>query len=170
MTIICKNAKLKRDYLGPLLGKFSMYKVSAWDLLFQFSWHWPFKWVMMVSWLLEKLRNKTTNGFFSFSEPIRMQHWRPKATDGAEFWISCKRPAFLSTFSRLQMIQNKRPWCCGAAYVTAGLQKTKTISCSVFSSQILQNTEIIIVVHWNFWRKYGSVLHLFSCTAGFIQR
>ena len=51
---------------------------------------------------------------------IRIQHWRPKATDGAKFWISCKRPAFLRTFSRLQMIQNKRPWCCGAAYVEAG--------------------------------------------------
>ena len=42
---------------------------------------------------------------------IRMQHWRRPATDGAEFWISCKRPAFLSSFSRLQVIQNKRPWC-----------------------------------------------------------
>ena len=41
--------------------------------------------------------------------------------------------------------------------------KTKTISCSVFSSQILQNPEINIVLHWNFWRKYGSVSHLFSC-------
>ena len=34
----------------------------------------------------------------------------------------------------------------------------KTISCSVFSSvvssQILQYTEINIVVHWKFWRKY----------------
>ena len=35
--------------------------------------------------------------------------------------MSCKRPAFLRTFSRLQMIQNKRPWCRGAAYVEAGL-------------------------------------------------
>ena len=58
---------------------------------------------------------------------IRMQHWRPKATDGAEFWISCKRPAFLRTFSRLQMIQNKRPWCCGAAYVEAGLRSSDSM-------------------------------------------
>ena len=50
-----------------------------------------------------------------------MQHWRYPATDGAEFWISCKWPAFLSSFSRLQVIQNKRPWCSAAAYVTAGL-------------------------------------------------
>ena len=35
---------------------------------------------------------------------------------------------------------------------------------SVFSSQILQNVEINIVVHWKFWRKYGSVSHLFRCT------
>ena len=49
-----------------------------------------------------------------------MQHWRHPATDGAEFWISCKRPAFHSSFSCLQVIQNKRPWCWAVAYVTAG--------------------------------------------------
>ena len=47
-------------------------------------------------------------------------------------------------------------------YITLRI-KTKTISSSVFSSQILQNEEINIVVHWNFFRKYGSVSHLFSC-------
>ena len=47
-------------------------------------------------------------------------------------------------------------------YITLRI-KTKTISRSVFSSQILQNAEINIVVHWKFWKKYGSVLHLFSC-------
>ena len=63
----------------------------------------------------------TSKWYFYYKyEPIQMQHWRPKATDGAKFWTSCKRPAFLRTFSRLQMIQNKRPWCCGAAYVEAG--------------------------------------------------
>ena len=51
---------------------------------------------------------------------IQMQHCRIKATDGLEFWISCKRPAFHSSFSLLQVIQNKRPWCWDAAYVTAG--------------------------------------------------
>ena len=30
----------------------------------------------------------------------------PPATDGAEFRISCKQPAFLSIFRRLQVIQN----------------------------------------------------------------
>ena len=39
----------------------------------------------------------------------------------------------------------------------------ETILCSVFSSQILQYTEIKIVVHWKFRRKYGPVSHLFSC-------
>ena len=29
--------------------------------------------------------------------------------DDAKFWISCKRPAFLSSFSRLQLIQNSAP-------------------------------------------------------------
>ena len=49
-----------------------------------------------------------------------MQHWCRPATNGAEFCISCKLPAFLSCFSCLQGIQNKRPWCWAAAYVTAG--------------------------------------------------
>ena len=47
--------------------------------------------------------------------------------------------------------------------------KTKTISRSVFSSQILQNAEMNIIVHWKFWRKYGSVSHLFSCNKTWIQ-
>ena len=51
---------------------------------------------------------------------IWMHYWRRPATDGAEFWISCTGPAFLSSFSHLQVIQNKRPWCWVAAYVTAG--------------------------------------------------
>ena len=49
-----------------------------------------------------------------------MQHWRRPATDGAKFWISSKQPAFLSSFSPLQVIQNKRPWCSAVAYVIAG--------------------------------------------------
>ena len=49
-----------------------------------------------------------------------MQHCRIPATEGVEFWISCKRPAFLSSFGLLQVIQNKHPWCWDVAYVTAG--------------------------------------------------
>ena len=33
------------------------------------------------------------------------------------------RPAFHSSFSLLQVIQNKHPWCLAAAYVTAGLER-----------------------------------------------
>ena len=47
-------------------------------------------------------------------------------------------------------------------YITLRI-KTKTISRSVFSSQILKNAEINIVLHCKFWRKYGSASHLFSC-------
>ena len=38
-----------------------------------------------------------------------MSHWGHRVTEGAEFRISCKRPAFLSNFSRLQLIQNSAP-------------------------------------------------------------
>ena len=40
---------------------------------------------------------------------IRMSHWRHTMVNGPEFWISCKRPAFLSSFSPLQVIQNLAP-------------------------------------------------------------
>ena len=46
---------------------------------------------------------------------IRMSHCRLKMVDEVEFWINCKRLAFLSSFSHWQVIQNKRPWCCAAA-------------------------------------------------------
>ena len=51
----------------------------------------------------------------------RMSHRHRQTTEGAEFWITCKQLAFLSSFSHLQVIQNKRPWCSETAYVTAGL-------------------------------------------------
>ena len=73
--------------------------------------------------VLWRPRRPTKNNFYvimKVSQYIRMQHWRHPATDGAEFWISCKRPAFLGSFSRLQVIQYKRPWCSAAAYVKVG--------------------------------------------------
>ena len=52
---------------------------------------------------------------------IWMSHWCRRATEGAEFRNTCKWLAFLSSFSHLQVIQNKCPWCSASAYVTAGL-------------------------------------------------
>ena len=40
---------------------------------------------------------------------IWMSHWCGRAAEGAKFWIRSKRPAFLSNFSRLQLIQNSAP-------------------------------------------------------------
>ena len=84
-----------------------------------------------------------------------MQHWRPKATDGAKFWISCKRPAFLRAFSRLQMIQNERPWCCGAAYVEAGLKID-------FENQILAFFDVYF---WPFNKSYEKINTFFVISA-----
>ena len=56
-----------------------------------------------------------------------MQHWRRPPTDGAEFWISCKRPTFVSSFRHLQVIQKKCPWCSAAAYVTAGFRNIQKL-------------------------------------------
>ena len=52
-----------------------------------------------------------TMPFMEYS--MQMQHCRRPATDGA----------YLSSFSRIQVIQNKRPWCSAAAYVTAGFRE-----------------------------------------------
>ena len=41
--------------------------------------------------------------------PIRMSHWRHTMVDGAKFWISYQWLAFLSIFSRWQLIQNLAP-------------------------------------------------------------
>ena len=38
---------------------------------------------------------------------IGMSHWCCRTTEGTEFWITCKWLAYLSSFSRLQVIQNK---------------------------------------------------------------
>ena len=40
---------------------------------------------------------------------IRMSHWCHTMVDGAKFWISCQWLAFLSIFSRWQLIQNSAP-------------------------------------------------------------
>ena len=58
--------------------------------------------VNAIGWIWANMRLfKTSTGLKSGSiVAIRMTHWRRRVTEGAEFWISCKRPAFLSSFSR----------------------------------------------------------------------
>ena len=73
-----------------------------------------------------------------------MQHCHIKATDGVEFWISCKWPAILSSFGLLQVIQNKRPWCSNAEYVTAGIFGKSEIQKK--SRQIME---------WSSWKERG---------------
>ena len=40
---------------------------------------------------------------------IQMSHWGHMMVDGAKFWISCQPLAFLSSFSRWQLIQKPVP-------------------------------------------------------------
>ena len=40
---------------------------------------------------------------------IQISHWRPRATEVAEVWISCKRPKLLRKVGRWQLIQNSAP-------------------------------------------------------------
>ena len=94
-----------QDYYSEDFSNIHVYSTLQ---VYQFWWIFP---TYLLTWLAGASRSRY----------IRMQHCRIKATDGVEFWISCKRPAFLSSFGLLQVIQNKRPWCWNAAYVTAGL-------------------------------------------------
>ena len=67
----------------------------------------------------------------------RMSNWRCQTTEGAEFWITCKQLAFLlSSFSHLQVIQNKRPRCSAAAYVTTGLNQENMMKIGLHSNLV----------------------------------
>ena len=68
-------------------------------------------------------RGKGAHCFTTFSfNSCNYSHWRHRTTEGAKFWITCKRLGFLSSLSRLQVIQNERTWCTALAYVTAGYE------------------------------------------------
>ena len=84
-----------------------------------------------------------------------MHHWRRPATDGAEVWISCKQPAFLSSFSRLQVIQNKLPLCSAAAYVTAGLDFWCRVS--INRSIIMKTKSDFYINFCTIFSKFGSL-------------
>ena len=47
--------------------------------------------------------------------------------DATQQQMALKRPAFLSSFSRSQVIQNKRPWCWAATFVTAGFFSIESV-------------------------------------------
>ena len=104
---ICRNGRCKNTK-----GSFTCECTDGYELSYDGKWFLDTTWFLSIC-----LCSALVWQIF-----IWMQHWRRRpATDGAEFWNSCKWPAFLSSFSCLQEIQNKRPWCSAAAYVTAGL-------------------------------------------------
>ena len=88
-----------------------------------------------------------------------MQHWRCPATDDAEFWISCKQPAFLSSFSRLQVIQNKHP-CSVAVYVTAGY---------LSSSSLLESPNLVNLTNFNSFSSFRQFLFPWLSNWGFMK-
>ena len=45
----------------------------------------------------------------NFGNPILRSHWRRRATEGTEFWISCKQLKLPRKASCLQLIQNSAP-------------------------------------------------------------
>ena len=93
--------------------------------VFLFSWPWKQKNSFFLGLILKFSNlNVLHKGLLMQDWVFRlgMTHWNRRVTEGAEFWITCKRLAFLSNSSRLQVIQNKRPWCSAVAYVTAGLK------------------------------------------------
>ena len=81
---------------------------------------------------------------------IWMSHWCHTMVDGAELWINCQWPAFLSILSRWQLIQNSAP-----------------------STIVRRQCNIRIQIGWFFWKmKNENILtwHLFNfCCASFIK-
>ena len=140
-----------------MLGELSVIDFSLACLLYLYLWFWnqtfnckTEKWLTNKNcvcsynlglkygfWKKSLRKNATLSSWTLFHHicphliAIRMQHCHIPATDGVEFWISCKRPAFLSSFGLLQVIQNKHPWCWNVGYVTAGciLNSYLTQSC-----------------------------------------
>ena len=69
---------------------------------------------------LESFKLKSVLAMFQSTMPyffytIRISHWHRQATEGAEFWISCKRLKLLRKAGCLQLTQNSVPsvaLCC----------------------------------------------------------
>ena len=93
------------------------------------------------------------------SSSIQMQHWRCPATDGTVSWISCQWPAFLNSFSPLQLISAPGTYS-AAAYVTAGWFQG-------WMSLNLKGSRIVIVnsksARWDITGVYALVVVVAKC-------
>ena len=66
-------------------------------------------WKYMVERWNMRPKAYTTHQVYISAKIIWISHWCHMMADGAEFWISYQRLAFLSIFSRWQLIQNLAP-------------------------------------------------------------
>ena len=79
-------------------------ELFLWNRIWYLSWFWLAgrQYIKYLQFLLKYF-------WGCYFHVIRMSNLRHTMVDGAEFWISCKRPAYLSSFSRLQLIQKLAP-------------------------------------------------------------
>ena len=92
-----------------------------------------------------------------------MSHWRRRKTKGAEFWITCQQLAFLTSFSRLQVIQKK--WCSAVAYVTAGYRfKLAWNTHRASFMHLIENFRYFLNEHY-FATSIFQILGFLSCNA-----
>ena len=77
---------------------------------------------------------------------IWMSHWCRRATEGAEFRNTCKWLAFLSSFSHLQVIQNKRPLVLGRGICDScisGLKNTNMLTLELLINSYVHSSVTI---------------------------
>ena len=85
---------------------------------------------------------------------IRMSHWRHTMVDGAEFWISCKWPAFLSSFSQGLILCSKKKilWVESRDFSQAEAEQIHKMT-FIFTQNDIQGL---------FWVKIGFILWICS--------
>ena len=106
-----KGCQGKSKVIFPKRYKHLAYALTCKMNLFVLFWmkKGRFKAKFDIFWLLCWATFFLIWNLFSHENIIQMSHWHCRTTEGTEFWITCERLAFLSSFSRLQVIQNAAP-------------------------------------------------------------
>ena len=99
---------------GPLLWKKQSLKKNPFlVLMIKLGWSLP---LLTLAYLCTYCTPQASSHIIMGSKRLWIcikaqfgSHWHHTMVDGAKFWISCKQPAFLRSFSYLQVIQNLAP-------------------------------------------------------------
>ena len=88
-------------------------------------------------------------GFTNFNEAL-LDNWRHMKVDGAKFWISYKRLAFLSILSHWQLIQNSASstivWCQSDFQMGWNFRVLTTALCTALLSSDVKHLVFIFIL------------------------